>query len=45
MPYWDVAHDDQRFLMMKVGVGASENNQIVAVDNWLAELRARMGRQ
>jgi serine/threonine-protein kinase len=44
VPYWDVAHDDQHFLMMKVGAGASENNQIVAVDNWLAELQARMGR-
>ena len=43
VPYWDVAHDDRHFLMMRVGAGASENNQIVAVDNWLGELRARMG--
>jgi serine/threonine-protein kinase len=43
VPYWDVARDDQHFLMMKVGLGTSENNQIVAVDNWLGELQARMG--
>jgi Tol biopolymer transport system component len=43
VPYWDVARDDQHFLMMKVGTTTSATNQIVAIDNWLGELEARMG--
>jgi eukaryotic-like serine/threonine-protein kinase len=37
---FDVAPDDQRFLMLR-SVGGSEAERLVMVDNWFAELRAK----
>jgi serine/threonine-protein kinase len=42
VPYWDVSPDDRRFLMARVGTSAGSPNQIVVVDNWFEELRARL---
>ena len=42
---WDVDVDDQHFLMIQFGGDAPENqkNEFVLVQNWLQEVRARLG--
>ena len=39
-PQYDVAPDDRRFLMIRVPGGSNE--EVVYVENWFTELRARM---
>ncbi len=41
---YDVTGDGQRFLMIKLGVGASQNpaDDIVVVQNWFEELKAKV---
>jgi Tol biopolymer transport system component len=42
---WDVDVDDQHFLMIQFGGGQQEGqrNEFVLVQNWMEELRARLG--
>jgi serine/threonine-protein kinase len=43
---WDVAPDGTRFLMIQSGGGGGEDiaNEFVLVQNWLTEVRERLGR-
>jgi serine/threonine-protein kinase len=43
---WDVAGDGSRFLMIQAGGGGDEDvaNEFVLVQNWLTEVRERLGR-
>jgi len=43
---WDVAADGSRFLMIQAGGGGDEDvtNEFVLVQNWLTEVRERLGR-
>lgn len=42
---WDVDVDDQHFLMIQFGGGeiGNQRNEFVLVQNWLQEVRARLG--
>jgi serine/threonine-protein kinase len=42
---WDVDVDDQHFIMIQFGAGdpAASANEFVLVQNWITELRARVG--
>lgn len=43
---WDVDVDDQAFLMIQFGGGTEDAvaNEFILVQNWIEELRARLGR-
>jgi len=43
---WDVDVDDQHFLMIQFGGGGQEGqrNEFILVQNWIEEIRARVGR-
>ncbi len=36
---WDISPDGERFLMIRSSQGASDNQQIIVVQNWLEELK------
>jgi eukaryotic-like serine/threonine-protein kinase len=42
---WDVGLDDQSFLMIQFGAGGDETipNEFILVQNWMEEVRARLG--
>ena len=43
--FYDIAPDDQRFLMLRLsgGLGGSQDTRFILVTNWFEELRERMG--
>jgi len=40
---YDIAPDDQRFLMNRFRAASTGNRVVVVVDNWFTELRERVG--
>jgi len=44
---YDVSRDDQSFVMLRVlpETAAAPTGQLVFVDNWFTELRAKMGKK
>ncbi len=42
---YDVSRDDQRFVMMRTGLGGGgiAEGRLILVENWLQELRERLG--
>jgi dipeptidyl aminopeptidase/acylaminoacyl peptidase len=47
VPYYDITPDDKRFLMVRLAAvnQAPGAGQLVVVDNWFTELRAKMGKK
>ena len=43
IPSYAVAPDDRRFLMVREG-DASQQGELVVAENWVGELRGRVGR-
>lgn len=41
-PMYDVSPDDQRFIMLRVGEQGARG-ELILVQNWLEELRDRLG--
>ncbi len=44
-PGYDVAPDDQRFLMLRDLGGAGEKTELIVVENVIEELKAKVGRE
>jgi serine/threonine-protein kinase len=44
-PQYDVAPDDQRFLMLRDLGGAGEKTELIVVENVIEELKAKVGRE
>ncbi len=42
-PRYDVAPDDQRFVMIRFR-GGGDAGELIAVENWFEELKARVGK-
>ena len=42
-PMYDVSPDDQRFVMLRIGVGLGSDSELILVENWAEELREREG--
>ena len=40
---YDVTQDDQRFVMMRIGDEGGDDSQFILVENFLEELRQRVG--
>ncbi|NIW35275.1 MAG: hypothetical protein GWN02_19560, partial [Gemmatimonadetes bacterium] len=44
-PFWDVTPDGQRFIMAQFDLdGSAPVNDVIIVENWFEELKARVGR-
>ena len=41
-PYYDVSPDGRRFLLMRVSGRTDDTEQLIVVDNWLDEVRAKL---
>jgi hypothetical protein len=42
IPYYDVTLDDNSFLLMGIPGGDSTRSQLITVENWLDDVRARL---
>jgi Tol biopolymer transport system component/tRNA A-37 threonylcarbamoyl transferase component Bud32 len=42
MPYYDIGPDDRRILMMRIAGRDEDTEQLIMVDNWLDEVRAKL---
>jgi len=42
-PMYDVSPDDQRFVMLRIDDRRTTTSELILVENWFEELRARMG--
>jgi serine/threonine-protein kinase len=41
-PYYDVSPDGRRFLLMRINGRTDDTEQLIIVDNWLDEVRAKL---